>query len=152
MLAYTYVVSNHGNREIDGSCQLCFVCFHHVGNSLAAWVSATCSSECCQGSAKAVSCVIIRHVKYPQLSIIRVGHCVPLAGFCLSLYRLHVLQNVNETDKHINRRIMVIPFEISHALRAGCSHLPRNQTVGNCGARTTPFTSQDSSLLFTVIV
>ena len=26
-----------------------------------------------------------------QLSVVRVGHCVPLAGFCLSLYDLHAL-------------------------------------------------------------
>ena len=34
---------------------------------------------------------VIMHVKDPQLSVIRVWHYVPLAGFCLSLYSLHVL-------------------------------------------------------------
>ena len=37
------------------------------------------------------SIYVIMHVKDPQLSVIRVGHHVPLAGFCLSLYGLHVL-------------------------------------------------------------
>ena len=31
------------------------------------------------------------HVKDPQLSVVRVGHRVPLAGFCLSPYGLHML-------------------------------------------------------------
>ena len=34
---------------------------------------------------------VIMHVKDPQLSVVRVGHCVPL-GFCLSLYDLHALK------------------------------------------------------------
>ena len=34
---------------------------------------------------------VIMHVKDPQLSVVRVGHCVPLAGFCLCLYDLHAL-------------------------------------------------------------
>ena len=34
---------------------------------------------------------VIMHVKDPQLSVVRVGHRVPLVGFCLSLYVLHVL-------------------------------------------------------------
>ena len=33
---------------------------------------------------------VIMHVKDPQLSVVRVGHCVPLADLCLSLYSLHV--------------------------------------------------------------
>ena len=28
---------------------------------------------------------VIMHVKYPSLSVVRVGHFVPLAGFCPSL-------------------------------------------------------------------
>ena len=35
---------------------------------------------------------VIMHVKDPQLSVVRVGHCVPLAGFCLSLCDLHALK------------------------------------------------------------
>ena len=35
-------------------------------------------------------CVIMQ-VKDHKLSVITIGHCVPLAGFCLSLYSLHVL-------------------------------------------------------------
>ena len=34
---------------------------------------------------------MIKYVKAPQLSVIRVRHCVPVAGFCLSLNSLHVL-------------------------------------------------------------
>ena len=34
---------------------------------------------------------VILHVKDPQLSFARVQHCVPLPGFCLALYSLHVL-------------------------------------------------------------
>ena len=41
------------------------------------------------------------HVKDPQLSVVRVGHRVPLAGFCLSLYGLHVLNR----DVNMNKRI-----------------------------------------------
>ena len=45
---------------------------------------------------------VMMHVKDPQLSVVRVGHCVPLAGFCLSLYSLHVLNrdvNMIQTKK-----------------------------------------------------
>ena len=34
---------------------------------------------------------IMMHVKDPYLSVVRVGHCFSLAGFCLSLYDLHAL-------------------------------------------------------------
>ena len=34
---------------------------------------------------------VIMHVEDSQLSVVRVGHCVLLVGFCLSLYILHVL-------------------------------------------------------------
>ena len=34
---------------------------------------------------------VIMHVKDPKLSVLRVGQVVLLAGFCLSLYSLHVL-------------------------------------------------------------
>ena len=43
---------------------------------------------------------VIMHVKDPQLSVVSVGHGVPLAGFCLSLYGLHVLnRDVNMIKK-----------------------------------------------------
>ena len=45
---------------------------------------------------------VIMHVKDPQLSVVRVGHCVPLTGFCLSLYDLHALNrdvNMIQTNK-----------------------------------------------------
>ena len=34
---------------------------------------------------------VIIHVKYPYLSVVREGHCVPIVDFCLSLYNMHVL-------------------------------------------------------------
>ena len=45
------------------------------------------------GSTNAVPCVmsVLMHVKDPWLSL-RVGHHVSLAGFCLSLYSLHMLK------------------------------------------------------------
>ena len=42
------------------------------------------------------------HVKDPQLSVVRVGHRFLLAGFCLSLYGLRVLNrevNMIQTNK-----------------------------------------------------
>ena len=45
---------------------------------------------------------VIMHVKDPLLSVVRVGHCVPLADLCLSLHSLHVLNrdvNMIQTNK-----------------------------------------------------
>ena len=45
---------------------------------------------------------VIMIVKDSQFSVVRVGHCVLLAGFCLSLYDLHVLNrdvNMIQTNK-----------------------------------------------------
>ena len=42
---------------------------------------------------------VTMHVKDPQLPAVRVGHRVPLAGFCLSLYNLHVLNSNNMIKK-----------------------------------------------------
>ena len=50
---------------------------------------------------------VIMHIKDPYLSVVRVGHCVPLAGFCLSLYDLHALNrdvNMIQTNKQ-NKKI-----------------------------------------------
>ena len=47
------------------------------------------------------------HVKDPWLSDVRLGHCVPLAGFCLSLYGLYVLNmdvNMIQTNKQTNKK------------------------------------------------
>ena len=52
---------------------------------------------------------VIMHVKDPWLSVERVRHHVPLAGFCLSLYSLHVLNRdlyMIQTNK--NRCITII--------------------------------------------
>ena len=48
---------------------------------------------------------IIMHVKDPWLSVVRVGHCVPLAGFCLSLYDLHALNRDANMIQSINQSI-----------------------------------------------
>ena len=50
---------------------------------------------------------VVMHLKDPQPSVIRVGHLVPLAGFCLSLYRLHTLNrdvNMIQTNKQTNNQ------------------------------------------------
>ena len=49
---------------------------------------------------------MILHVKDPLLSVVGVGHRVPLAGFCLSLYSLHVLNrdvNMIQTNYQLVR-------------------------------------------------
>ena len=51
---------------------------------------------------------VIMHVKDPQLSVIRVGHCVPLAGFCLPLYSLHVLNR--DINMILNKPYSVIIY------------------------------------------
>ena len=47
---------------------------------------------------------VIMHVKDPRLSVIRVGHCIPLAVFCLSLYSLHVLIRDVNMIQSINQK------------------------------------------------
>ena len=44
---------------------------------------------------------VTKHVNDPLLSVVRKGHCVPLAGFCLPLYNLHML-NRYVYKRHIN--------------------------------------------------
>ena len=44
-----------------------------------------------KGCAMCYHVCVIMHVKVPQLSVVKACHRVPLAGFCLSLYSLHVL-------------------------------------------------------------
>ena len=47
---------------------------------------------------------VTMHVNDPYLSVVRVRYCVPLAGYCLSLYGLHVLNrdvNKMQTKKYI---------------------------------------------------
>ena len=44
-----------------------------------------------RGHAMCYHVCVITHVKDPQLSVVKVGHGKPLAGFCLSLYDLHAL-------------------------------------------------------------
>ena len=56
-----------------------------------------------KGRAMCYHVLVIMHVKDPQLSVIRVGHRVPLAGFCLSLCSLHVLnRDVNMIQTYIS--------------------------------------------------
>ena len=44
------------------------------------------------GHATCYDVYVIMHVKDPYLPVKRVGHCVPLVCFCLSLYDLVVLK------------------------------------------------------------
>ena len=75
----TYVC--HG--KIGSLCQLCSTCldneapYLHVTNLLHSVLSA--------GASMAMPCImsIIMHLKDPQLFLLRVGHCVMVAGFCL---------------------------------------------------------------------
>ena len=72
-------------------------------------------------STKAAPCVtmsVIMHATDPQLSVVRVGHCVMSAGSCLSLYSLHVLNRyVNmiqtKTTKNIQRSSRFIANDYS---------------------------------------
>ena len=55
---------------------------------------------------------VIMHVKDLSLSVVRVGHRVPLAGICLSLYDLHALNrdvNMIQINKQTNKQTKTIP-------------------------------------------
>ena len=43
-----------------------------------------------KGHAMCYHVYVMMYVKDPWLAVVRVGHRAPLAGFCLSLYGLHV--------------------------------------------------------------
>ena len=95
------------DQKIDG---LLHLCSSHFDNSHCICMSPTCSSQCCllvqQRPYHVLSCLLIMHVKDPQLSVVRVGYCVPLAGFYLSLYDLHALNmdfNMIQTNKQTNK-------------------------------------------------
>ena len=52
---------------------------------------------------------VIMHVKDPLLSVVRVGHHVPLAGFYLSLYSLHMLNrsiNMIQINLPVNKHVI----------------------------------------------
>ena len=78
---------------------------------------------------------VIMHVKDPCLSVVRVGHCVPLAGFCLSLYSLHVLNmdvNMTQTiksyfqgniEREIPLQLNVRPVTLFHSPLTTCSFI-----------------------------
>ena len=55
---------------------------------------------------------VIMHVKVPQLSVVGVGLRVPIAGFCLSLYSLTVL----------NKGVNMIQTTIQTSILYGSSH------------------------------
>ena len=100
-------VSRVFDWEIDGSHQLCSIHYDHVENLLAIYVPLTCCSRCLQlvqqKPCHVLTCLIM-HVRDPQLSLIRKGHCVPVAGFCLPAYSLHMLNrdvNMIQTNKII---------------------------------------------------
>ena len=59
------------------------------------------------GVTKGLPCVImsiIMYVKDPQLSVLRVGHCASLAGFCLSLYQVYVEQGCNQSISQASKQ------------------------------------------------
>ena len=62
---------------------------------------------------------VIMHVKDTQLSVVTVGHCVPLAGFCLSLYDLHAL----------NRDVSMIETNICHMMLLLCGKKVDNNMI-----------------------
>ena len=53
-------------------------CYQHVPTSADDWFT--------KGRSMCYHVCVIMHVKDSQLSVVRVGHHVPLAGFCLFLY------------------------------------------------------------------
>ena len=57
---------------------------------------------------------MILHVKDPYLSVVRVEHCVLWTGFCVSLYRLHVLKwDVNDPNKQTNKEFKGVCFLVA---------------------------------------
>ena len=68
----------------------------------------TCSHKCWrlvqQRQSMCNHVYVIMYVKDPQLSVVTVGLHVPLAGFCLYLYSLHVLnRDVNLIQTNTNK-------------------------------------------------
>ena len=53
---------------------------------------------------------VTMHVEDSWLSTVGVGHRVLLAGFCLSLYGLHVLKGLCYDLKKDNTRLVVVLF------------------------------------------
>ena len=62
-----------------------------------------------KGSAMCYHVYVTMHVKDPLLSVVRVGNCVPLAGFSLSLYRSCAEQEC-ECDTSKNNLLCLIIF------------------------------------------
>ena len=60
------------------------------------------SSKCNKGRAICKHVYEMMNVKDPQLSVARVGHCVSLAGFCLYLHSLHVLNGDVKMMQSVN--------------------------------------------------
>ena len=55
---------------------------------------------------------VIMHVEDPWLSVIRLGHCVPLVGFWLFLYSLHML----DRDVNVIQKIIIMYRHVIFAL------------------------------------
>ena len=110
------------DQEIDGSRQLCSVHHDHVDNSLACHYLAPASATdwFMKGRVMCYHVYVIMHVKDPELSVVRVGHCVPLAGFGLSLYSPHVLnRDINMTKKTSKCAICIILAPFRTGVRLG---------------------------------
>ena len=60
---------------------------------------------------------VIMRAKDPQLSVVRVVYCVPLSGFGLSLYSLHVLnRDINMISTKQNRYTFRTPGKDVHVI------------------------------------
>ena len=85
-------------------------CLSLTCNIRAIYVSLTCSSQCRRLVQQKLSMCchfyVIMHVKDNYLSVVRVGHYILLAGLCLSLYGLYVLNReflmIQTKNKHTN--------------------------------------------------
>ena len=87
-----------GDREIDGSRQLPSICFDHACGQFTCYLRVTDLLQPVpplelvqQRPCHVLSCLCDNVCKRSLAIICRLGHCVPFADFCLSLYSLHVL-------------------------------------------------------------
>ena len=81
---------------------------------------------------------VITHVKDPELSVVRLGHRVKLAGFCLSLNCLHVLNmdvNIIQTKikvKESSRHIIMSKNYVYIMLVTKKMNVDKSYTPGGC--------------------
>ena len=103
--------------EVDGSCQLSYLCFDHVTllPTSHQYTPANVADWFNTGNAMCYHSIVIIHVENPKVTVIRERHRVPLAGSCLSLYSLHVLnRDVNIINTNIISQLYMFP-DISYS-------------------------------------